>query len=121
MIKQSLTDRRAMLGRLTLELTNKRGALTPGERLKLNSLRAEMDSLEEDISSEEGRYRHAFNKGLRFGFDSPSLTLDERNAISSMNILRRELENRDMSLGTSQGAYPRSRDRPRRGRCASSL
>ena len=96
-----------MLGRLTIELTNKRSALSEGERLKLKSLRAEMDALEEDIASEESRtYRRAFAKGLRHGFDSASLTPDERNLIAEMNTGRRELENRDLSIRAMQGAYP---------------
>jgi HK97 family phage major capsid protein len=106
-IKQSSTDRRALLGRLTLELTNKRGPLTEGEKLKVRSLRAEMDELESDIGAEHNRkYRSAFTKGLRFGFDNNALTRDESETISSMTLGKRELEKRDMQIGVLQGSYP---------------
>jgi HK97 family phage major capsid protein len=102
--KQSLTDRRAMLGRLTLELTNKRAALTEGELLKLKSLRAEMDALESEIGFDQNRkYRDAFVRGLRFGFSEPGLAREDLEIIHSVNALRREGESRSLNAGVLAG------------------
>jgi HK97 family phage major capsid protein len=101
--KLSLTDRRNMLGRLTLELTNKRSPLTETEKLKLRSYRAEMDELESDISFEyQRRYRTAFAKNLR-GF---ALSEEEDRIIRSQQALITEIEKRDMNIGILGGAYP---------------
>jgi HK97 family phage major capsid protein len=68
LIKQSLTDRRAMLGRLQSELLNKRGALTESEVLQLRKYRIELDELEGDIKIEHSiKQDRAFVRWLTHG------------------------------------------------------
>jgi HK97 family phage major capsid protein len=98
-----------MLGRLTLELVQKRGPLAPGELLKLKSLRAEMDSIESDIVFDENRkYHDAFRRGLKFGFtrglnEADRAIIHNRNA--ALRALETERERRDMQIGILGGAY----------------
>src|ERR1700683_2658842 len=59
-----------MLGRLSLELTNKRGALSASELLQLRKYRLEIDELEGDIKIEHSiKQDRAFNRYLTHGDD----------------------------------------------------
>jgi HK97 family phage major capsid protein len=99
-VKLNLTDRRAMLGRLTLELTNKRTALTQGEMLRLKALNAEIEELETDIGFEQNRkYRAAFTKDLR----CLPLTEEERSLMVAFNRERRQAEARSRAAGLIGG------------------
>jgi HK97 family phage major capsid protein len=82
-ISQSLSERRNMLARTTLQLVNKAGPLTQDERSRLNSVRVEMDRLEDDLRS-DARYKHegAFRSFLRNGMAAsiyfPGVSAEER-------------------------------------------
>jgi HK97 family phage major capsid protein len=98
---QSLAERRSMLGRMTLQLTNKNGPLSQQELTRLRSLRVEMDALETDLTLDHDRkYASAYESWLRRGYEDsllgPGVSPEERK------ILR---ERRDMGTG-GQGAYP---------------
>jgi len=100
MIKMSLADRREMIGRLTLELTQKRGPLNERELLRLRSLQREMDRIEEDILHDQVFKRErAFERSLVVDF--ASLRPEEKTLITEM----RDREQRDMfAMGAGTGA-----------------
>lgn len=62
----SLSERRSVLARLTLDLTNKKGPLSDQERVRLRAYQREMDQLEEDLVSDEGHKRYQrFQRAIR--------------------------------------------------------
>ena len=95
MMKLSLTDRRALLGRLALELTNKRSALTTSELARLKTLQAEMDYLESDIGLEQIRKQtRAFESWLVRG---DRITQEERTIL----LERRDVTTAGEGVGTA--------------------
>ena len=95
----TLTERRSRLGRIVLELANKKGPLTPSERTTLQALTQEIDSAENDVqTAADRRHGAAFREYLRHGRQA---TQFNRGLSGKLAIL----ESRDMTSGGG-AAFP---------------
>lgn len=99
-VSTSLSERRSVLGRMILDLTNRRGPLNESERTRLSTYTSELEHIEKSfMNSAEERYSAAFSDWLRHG--SGGISQRSQQAIA-------EVRSTLGFEGLQPGAYPLS-------------